>query len=80
MLYDERFDETHHFDIATACAFEALAAKPASVRELAAVLADKLQVQADAEMMGMVAEIVRMLHEKRIIALTGADRDAVDLH
>lgn len=78
VLYDERSDETHHFDIATAAVFETLAEKPTSVRELATVLADKLQVQADGELASMVAEIVRMLHEKRIIAVASPVRDAAD--
>jgi len=80
VLYDERSDETHHFDVATAAVFETLAARPASMRELAAVLADKLQVQADAELARMVAEIVRVLHEKRIISVADPGRDAADFH
>lgn len=80
ILYDERSDETHHFDIATAGVFEALEEKPASVRDLAAVLADKLQVQPDGELVSMVTEIVRILHEKRIIAVAGPGRYAASFH
>jgi PqqD family protein of HPr-rel-A system len=80
VLYDDRSDETLHFDIATTAVFETLAAIPASVRELATVLADKLQVQADGELTRMVAQIIRMLHDKRIIAVTSPGRDAAYFH
>ena len=80
VLYDERSDEIHHFDLATAAVFETLAARPASMRELATVLADKLQVQADGELALMLAEIVRMLREKRIISVADPGHDAADFH
>jgi len=76
VLYDERSDETHHFDVTTAAVFEMLAAKPASMRELATLLAEKLQVQADDELASMVCEIVRILHEKHIISVTSTRSDA----
>ena len=79
-LYDERSDEIHYFDVATAAVFETLAVKPASMPELATVLADKLEVQVDGELARMVAEIVRMLHEKQIIAVTSPGREAADFH
>jgi PqqD family protein of HPr-rel-A system len=70
ILYDERADETHHFDIATAAVFEALVAKPASLRELVRMLADRLQVRADDELASMVCQIVRMLDEKHLLCVT----------
>jgi len=58
-----------------AAVFEALSASPCTADELAAILAERLQVQADAELAGAVGEIVRMLREKCIAAIAGDRRD-----
>jgi len=79
VLFDDRSDETHHFDIATAAVFEMLVAKPASMRDVAAMLADRLQVQTDGELVGMVHEIVRILHDKHIISIKRKHTDATGL-
>ena len=76
VLYDDRSDETHHFNVATAAVFETLAAEPASLRELAAMLADRLQVRADDELIGMVCEIVQILQEKHIVSVVDTGPDA----
>jgi PqqD family protein of HPr-rel-A system len=76
VLYDDRSDETHHFDAATAAVFETLVAKPASMHELTTMLADRLQVRVDGELASMVREIVLILHAKHIISVTSTRPDA----
>jgi PqqD family protein of HPr-rel-A system len=75
VLYDDRSDETHHFNVATAAVFETLAVRPASTQELATMLAERLEVRVDDELVAMVCEIVRILREKHIISVTGIRAD-----
>ena len=79
VLYDERSGEILYFDPETSAIFEMLTTAPTSLHDLTTELADELQVQADGELEGMVATIVRMLHGKHIVAVTSLGCNATDI-
>ena len=71
MLYDARSDEIHRFDSLTGQVFEELRSGPQRPAQLVAAMSERLGVLADAELTGLVGEILRILNTGNIAAPLG---------
>lgn len=69
MIYDGRSEDIHHFDALSGEAFDELLSRPPlTPGELLAALSERLGVLADGELARLIAEILRLLASRNIVA------------